>query len=87
MAGQGRTGIGLAWMVAAWLVAAGTAIPARAAPGRPGLLPAQSGHPVDDPMAFRGTDEEVTEAFRRGRDEIRAIVASLLPSDNPNKDA
>lgn len=43
--------------------------------------------PVDDPMAFRGTDEEVTEAFRRGRDEIRKIVASLLPSDNPKKDA
>jgi len=43
--------------------------------------------PITDPMSARGTDEEVTEAFRQGREEIRKIVTSLLPSDNPQKDA
>ena len=50
MAGQGRTGIGLGSMVTVWLVAVGMAMPAPAAPGRPGVLPAQSGRLVDDPM-------------------------------------
>ena len=43
--------------------------------------------PIDDPMSARGTDAQVTEAFRRGREEIRKIVVSLLPSDNDEKDA
>ena len=33
--------------------------------------------PVADPMAFAGTPEETRADFRRGRDEIRAIVAAI----------
>jgi len=35
-------------------------------------------HPVDDPMSFKGTPEETRADFRRGRDEIRAVVAALV---------
>ena len=42
--------------------------------------------PIDDPVAARVTDEEVTAAFRKSRDQIREIVASLLPSDHQEKD-
>ena len=44
-------------------------------------------NPITDPMAFRGTPEEVAAAFREGRDTIRDIVSSLLPSEKPSKDA
>jgi arsenate reductase len=36
-------------------------------------------HLVEDPMSFRGGPEETRADYRRGRDEIRGIVASLLP--------
>lgn len=39
-------------------------------------------HPVADPMAFRGTVEETRAAFRRGRDEIRAIVVGLVAAES-----
>ncbi len=34
--------------------------------------------PIDDPAAARGSDEEVREAFRRARDEIRRRLVGLL---------
>lgn len=34
--------------------------------------------PVEDPMSFRGTPEEVAEAFRQGRDRIRQIVEDVV---------
>jgi arsenate reductase (thioredoxin) len=34
--------------------------------------------PIDDPMAAEGTPEEVRAAFRRGRDQVRAIVAEVV---------
>jgi arsenate reductase len=37
-------------------------------------------HPVADPMSFRGSAAETRADFCRGRDEIRGIVESLLPS-------
>ena len=33
--------------------------------------------PVDDPMSFSGSPEETRTDFRRGREEIRQIVAAL----------
>ncbi len=51
---------------------AGSYLPALADPGR------HRRHPVDDPMSFRGTPEETLADFRRGRDEIRQIVATLV---------
>ncbi len=50
---------------------AGLYLPALAQPER------HRRHPVDDPMSFRGSPEETRADFRRGRDEIRAIVAGL----------
>lgn len=50
---------------------AGKYLPALADPSR------HLHRPVDDPMAFSGSAEETRAAFRRGRDEIRAIVAAL----------
>ena len=38
--------------------------------------------PIDDPMSATGDPETVRAAFRRGRDEVRAIVQSLL-DDTP----
>ena len=35
-------------------------------------------HPVPDPMAFRGDPEQVRQAYRQGRDAIRALVAGLV---------
>jgi len=35
-------------------------------------------HPVADPMSFQGTPAETRADFRRGRDQIRAIVAGLI---------
>jgi len=43
--------------------------------------------PIADPMAASGTAEEIAAAFREGRDTIRDIVTSLLPSDFTAKDA
>ncbi|MFO7607802.1 MAG: arsenate reductase ArsC [Candidatus Krumholzibacteriia bacterium] len=34
--------------------------------------------PVDDPVAATGTPEQVREAFRTGRDRIRAIVQDVV---------
>jgi len=51
-------------------------LPRLADPGR------RLDRPVDDPMAAEGTNEEITAAFRAGRDRIREIVASLLPAGN-----
>ncbi|MFT5234111.1 MAG: arsenate reductase [Candidatus Krumholzibacteriia bacterium] len=34
--------------------------------------------PVTDPMSFKGDSEETRADFRRGRDEIRDIVATLI---------
>ncbi len=50
---------------------AGKYLPALARPERHRRLP------VDDPMSFQGSPEETRADFRRGRDEIRAIVAAL----------
>lgn len=50
---------------------AGRYLPALAHPER------HRRHPVDDPMSFRGSPEETRADFRRGRDEIKAIVAAL----------
>jgi arsenate reductase len=44
-------------------------------------------NPIIDPMAATGTPEEVAAAFREGRETIRDIVSSLLPSENTPKDA
>ena len=44
-------------------------------------LPPHTRHlkrPIDDPMSATGDAETVRAAFRRGRDEVRAIVQSLL---------
>jgi len=35
-------------------------------------------HPVADPMAARGEPEEIRQAYRTGREAIRAIVAGLV---------
>ena len=51
---------------------AGRYLPALAQPER------HLHRPVTDPMAFSGGPEETRAAFRRGRDEIQAIVASLV---------
>jgi arsenate reductase len=41
--------------------------------------PARHVHrPVDDPMGAKGSPEEVTAAFTRGRDLIQAIVADVV---------
>lgn len=37
--------------------------------------------PVADPMSFHGTGEETRTDFRRGRDEVRDIVAALIAAD------
>ena len=34
--------------------------------------------PIDDPVAASGTPEEVREAFRTGREEVRAIVQAVV---------
>jgi arsenate reductase len=34
--------------------------------------------PISDPMATRGTDEEVRDAFRGGRERIRSIVEEIV---------
>lgn len=47
--------------------------------------------PIVDPMSATGEPEEVREAFRRGREEVRRIVAAVVaghlgpesPSDRP----
>ena len=36
--------------------------------------------PIADPMSFRGDPEATRQDFRRGRDEVRDVVLSLLPS-------
>ncbi len=51
---------------------AGTFLPALADPGR------HLRRPISDPMSAEGSPDEVREAFRRGRDEVRAIVESLV---------
>jgi len=38
-------------------------------------------HPVTDPMSFKGSGEETRTDFRRGRDEVRDIVASLITAE------
>lgn len=50
---------------------AGRFLPRLADPGR--HLPC----PVSDPMSVTGTPAEIKEAFRAGRDRIRAIVGSI----------
>ncbi len=35
-------------------------------------------HPLADPMAARGDHEQIRQAYRAGRDAIRAIVAGLV---------
>lgn len=42
--------------------------------------PARHRHcPVDDPMSARGEPDEIRAEFRRAREEIREIVATLAP--------
>jgi arsenate reductase (thioredoxin) len=33
--------------------------------------------PINDPMSAKGSDEEIVEAFRRGRDQIKEIVMDV----------
>jgi arsenate reductase len=54
---------------------AGQYLPALAHPER------HRRHPVADPMAFHGTADATRAEFRRGRDEIRAIVAALVAAE------
>lgn len=35
-------------------------------------------HPVSDPMAARGTPEQIRAAYRAGRDAIRGVVQGLV---------
>lgn len=53
---------------------AGQYLPALADPDR------HLHRPVTDPMEATGTDQEVRDAFRRGRDQIKQIVQDILTS-------
>ena len=35
-------------------------------------------HPIDDPMSARGTGEEIRQAFREGRDQVRTLVQDVV---------
>ncbi|MBD3219992.1 arsenate reductase [bacterium] len=42
--------------------------------------------PIDDPMGAEGTPDEVRAAFRRGRDQVRAIVDEVLAAHGGRRD-
>ena len=51
---------------------AGRFLPEPAEPGRHVRVP------IEDPVAAQGTPDEVREAFRTGREEVRAIVQAVV---------